>query len=177
MKHKPGYPFIILAILTVLLFDRCDNQKRIPFEQSQVEPHIISIRKAATYTASFRNGQAELQKLLRDTSYLNRNFQMPVAVQFNKDVLALLLRQKDAGGRLAQGVRMYFARNEMNQVTLVLVPYDGRGNDILNKLIEKDVAYIPGITSAYAQNVAAQAVDNALRCPTFCDRLSSPLTP
>jgi hypothetical protein len=176
MKQKPAYAFFLLAILTVLLFDRCDNQKRIPFEQSQVEPHIISIRRAQTYTASFRSGQEDLKKMLRDTSYLTRNFQMPLAVQFNKEVLALLLRQKDAGGRLAQGVRMYFARNEQNQVTLVLVPYDGRGNDILNKLIEKDVASIPGISSAYAQELGAQAVDNALRCPTFCDRLSSPLT-
>jgi hypothetical protein len=177
MKQKPSYLFFVVALFTVLFFDACDNQKRLPFEQSAVEPHIISINKAASYTSSFRNGQAELQKLLRDTSYLNRNFQMPVAVQFNKEVLALLLRQKDATGKVAQGVRMYFARNEQNQVTLVLVPYDAKGNDVINRLIDKDVASIPGISAAYAQTLAGQAADNALRCPTFCDRSKSPLTP
>jgi hypothetical protein len=176
MKQKPSYAVFIIATLTVLLFDRCDNQKRLPVEQGQVEPHIISIRKAQTFTASFRSGQAELQKMLRDTSYLSKNFQMPIAVQFNKEVLSLLLRQKDSGGSLAQGIRMYFARNELNQVTLVLVPYDGKNNDIVNRLIDKDVAFIPGITSAYAQTTTGQAVDNALRCPTFCDRSNSGLS-
>jgi hypothetical protein len=165
-----------LAVFVIILLSgqSCNNQTGdLPYDEGNVEENIISIKTAQAYTASYRNGVTALSRT--GSGYLRDSFQMPVAVQFNKDVLALLMNQKDSSGGRAEGVRLYFARDAKNQVTLVLVPYDRSNNDIINKLIKKDVAWIPGITPAFAQLVEAQAVDNALRCPTFCDQASSPL--
>jgi hypothetical protein len=177
MKKVTGwFTIIILTLLSASILNSCNNQKRIPQTDGRVEQNIISIRTARAYTANFRRGRSEVISQLKDPAYLDKNFQLPVAVQFNRDVLALLLKQKDSSGNIADGIRFYFARNDQNQVTLVLVPYDRKNNDILNQLIDKDVVSVPGISSAQAQpRLNAQAVDNALRCPTFCDQSNSGL--
>jgi hypothetical protein len=174
MKQQPLYPAFLLLVMIMLLVQACNQRRDIPYDEGRVEENIISIKTAQAYTASYRNGVTALSRA-GGSGYLRDSFQLPVAVQFNKDVLALLLNQKDSAGNYADGIRLYFARDARNQVTLVLVPYDRSNNDILKKLIQKDVAWIPGITPAFAQLAEAQAVDNALRCPTFCDQASSPL--
>ena len=176
MKHQPLYPPLLVLIIALLSLQACNQRKDIPYEEGRVEENIISIKTAQAYTASYRNAVTALSRRTSGGAFLRDSFQLPVAVQFNKDVLALLLNQKDSAGNYADGVRMYFARDARNQVTLVLVPYDRSNNDIINKLIQKDVAWMPGITSAFADQVDGQAVDNALRCPTFCDHANSGLS-
>src|SRR4051812_39684496 len=105
MKNKSPLSIVIIFIVTCVVLNACDNQKRIPYNEGRVEPHIISVRTATTYTASYRRAKTELQQMLKDPAYLDRSFQMPVAVQFNRDVIALLLSQKDSTGKLADGIR------------------------------------------------------------------------
>ena len=175
MKQQPLYAALVLCIVIVFFMQACNRKGDIPYEESNVEKNIIPIKTAQAYTASYRNAVAALSRITGGGGYLKDSFQLPVAVHFNKDVLALLLNQKDSSGNYAEGVRMYFARDARNQVTLVMVPYDQQNNDIINKLTQKDVAWLPGITAAFAQELDAHAVDNALRCPTFCDRGGSGL--
>ena len=175
MKQQPFYRVLSLLASLLFIISGCTNRTNIPYNQGNVEANIISIKTAQQYTASYRSAATALSRSLGG-NYLNSNFQLPVAVQFNRDVLALLLNQADSLGNPAAGVRMYFARDGKNQVTLVLVPIDGANNDIVNKLIDKNVVYLPGVTPAYADQVNGQAVNNALRCPTFCDQLNSGLS-
>ena len=52
---------------------------------------------------------------------------------------------------------------------MVLVPYDSKGNDIINHLItEKAAISIPGISSARAEGSDGQAIENGQRCPVVC---------
>lgn len=175
MKKQPRYSKLPLIFFLLMVMHGCKSGNDFPYDEGNVEQHVISIKTAQAYTASYRSAVAELNKNIGDTAFLKTRFNLPVAVQFNKDVLALLLNQKDPAGNTAAGIRMYFARNEKNEITLVLVPHDKANNDIINRLINKDVAFIPGISAAYAQQPTGQAVDNALRCPTFCDQLNSGL--
>ena len=175
MKQQPLYRIFTLFVFLLFIISGCENRNNIPYNEGNVEENIISIKTAQQYTASYRSAVTALSRSAGG-NVLNREFQLPVAVQFNRDVLALLLNQADSSGKPAAGVRMYFARDSKNQITLVLVPIDGANNDIINKLIEKNVVYVPGVTPAYADQVNGQAVNNALRCPTFCDQLSSGLS-
>src|SRR5688500_15363364 len=167
MKQHSLYS-LVSSLMLFLLFQSCNQRSDIPVNEGNVEGNIIPIKTAQRYTARYRSGVTDVSRRMSDRRFLIDSFNMPVAVNFNNDVLALLLNQKDSKGAYASGVRMYFARNDSNHVTLVLVPYDAAGNDILNKLIAKDVVSLPGVTRAFAQDLDAQAVDNSLRCPTFC---------
>ena len=175
MKHPSAYS-VIFPLMLFFILQSCNQRNDIPVNEGNVEGNIISIKTAQRFTARYRTGVTDISRRMEDRRFLRDSFNMPVAVNFNNDVLALLLNQKDGKGTYASGVRMYFARNDSNHVTLVLVPYDGNGNDILNKLIAKDVAWLPGVTPAFAQDADAQAVDNSLRCPTFCDQANSGLS-
>jgi hypothetical protein len=166
---------LVCALMLLFILQSCNQRKDIPVNEENVERNIISIKTAQRYTARYRSGVTDVSRRMSDRKFLIDSFNMPVAVNFNQDALALLLNQKDRKGAYASGVRMYFARNDSNHVTLVLVPYDAAGNDILNRLIAKDVAWLPGVTRAFAQTTDAQAVDNSLRCPTFCDQSNSGL--
>jgi hypothetical protein len=169
MKQHPPFLTLLLFAFVLITIQACRSKQNFPYEESNAERFIISLERGKKMTESFRRGVTELSGKVTDPNYLRTGFQLPVAVQFNKDVMALLLNQKDSTGNYAEGIRMYFARNDSNQVTLVLVPHDKNNKDILNRLITKDVTFIPGISAAFAQQRNAQVADNALRCPTFCD--------
>jgi hypothetical protein len=107
---------------------------------------------------------------------------LPIAESFNRDVIALLLNQKDASGNVAAGVRMYYGINENNEVCLVLTPYDNNGKDIINNLTKSGPVAIkvPGISTASAQvddGDDGTVIERGQRCPTVCDITSPLMTP
>jgi hypothetical protein len=137
----------------------------IPVNEDSVRGHILPIDQAQAYTKYFRD--------TRDTFYN----QMPAmrsalnfgqAEAFNKDAIAVLLNQKDASGNMAAGIRIYYGLDKSGQVRMVLVPYDSKGNDIINQLIGEKAVHVPGISSAYADNSGGQTIENGQRCPVVC---------
>jgi hypothetical protein len=176
MNRKNHFAQLLLVgMFTALLFHGCNDKGGGTNNNPNVTRHIIHIDTARRYTAQFREGLGALKGALRDSTFLNRSFQLPLAVQFNRDILELLLKQTDKKNNIAAGVRMYFAINNKREVTLVLIPYDTSNNDILKNLTGTDVVSIPGISSASAFFLEYQAADNALRCPTICDNGQSGL--
>ena len=167
---------IIVIVLTVIT--SCNNNQqqapRITINPDSVKNHIIDIKLAREYTKSFREERSRLDSLTQ-RKYLTTEFDLANAESLNRDVFALLLEQKDKEGNPAAGIRMYNGRKynealKRYEVTLVLVPYDRKGNDIINKLTAQTTAIrVPGIKSAQAQGDGGSAVDNAPRCPDVCD--------
>ena len=83
---------------------------------------------------------------------------LPLSESFNRDAIAALLNAKDSSGNLAAGVRVYFGQGVDGQTRLVLVPYDGRGNDIITRLSQGDAA----------SAVGGEAVEDGKTCPPTC---------
>ena len=181
---------VLFAIAFLFLGCSKDVQeKEITVDRSNVTNHIIPVKLANSFTQKFRNVYGKYtqstQGALRESSVgtaasTGCSLNLPIAESFNRDVIALLLNQKDATGGIAAGIRMYYGINENNEVCLVLTPYDNNGKDIINNLTKSaPVAIkIPGISTASAQTVATAddgtVIERGQRCPTVCD-LSSPL--
>ena len=165
-------------LIVVMVITSCNNNQqqgpRITINPDSVKNHIIDIKLAREYTKSFREERSRLDSLTQ-RKYLTTEFDLANAESLNRDVFALLLEQKDNEGNLAAGIRMYNGRKfndklKRYEVTLVLVPYDRKGNDIINTLTAQTAALkIPGIKSAQAQGNGGNAVDNSDRCPNTCD--------
>jgi len=74
-----------------------------------------------------------------------------------------LLNQKGA-----DGIRIYFGRDEKGQVRLVLLPVDKNGKDIRVKLLDdKNITQKAG--AAPPDDIDGEAVEAGQRCPTVCD--------
>jgi hypothetical protein len=186
---------IPVLIAIALLFLGCSKdvqEKEISIDRSNVTKHIISVKLANSYTQKFRTvydkyAKSTQQGAMAETSIgtavgAGCSLNLPIAESFNRDVIALLLNQKDASGNIAAGVRMYYGINENNEVCLVLAPYDNNGKDIINNLRKSaPVAIkIPGINTASAQDDNpddGDLIERGQRCPTVCDLTSPLMTP
>jgi len=112
--------------------------------------------------------------MTRDTFYkqlpaLQTALNLGQAEAFNRDAIAVLLNQKDSLGNPAAGIRIYYGLDKNGLVRQVLVPYDSKGNDIINQLISNKAVKIPGISTATAAGTDGQTVENGQRCPVICD--------
>ncbi|MBV4357172.1 hypothetical protein [Pinibacter aurantiacus] len=189
---KKMFFFSVFALFTIaFLFLGCSKdvqEKEISVDRSNVTKHIISVKLANSYTHKFRtvyDKYTQSQGAMKSASIGSSaasggcSLDLPIAESFNRDVIALLLNQKDATGGIAAGIRMYYGINENNEVCLVLTPYDNNGKDIINNLSKSAPVAIklPGVNTASAQTVGLDdggVIERGQRCPTVCD-LTSPL--
>jgi hypothetical protein len=156
--------FLLIAFTWAGCNDNNDGAGKIPFDERRAEQSVIPIDTAKSYQANFISTRETLRKLLADTNFLNRNFNLPNAETFTRDAIILLLNQTGA-----DGIKMYYGKDNAGVVRLVLLPVDKNGRDIQNVLIDRRQANaisIPGIPSAQAAPPSeAQAVENGQTCP------------
>jgi hypothetical protein len=152
----PVLRLTMLSLVAGLAFAGC-NDGKIPVDTEQARRHIIEVKQGKAYTTSFRQGRQELARRLGDSAFLRDTFNLPIA---------LLLNQEGA-----EGVRIYFGRDEKGLVRLVLVPVDSKGQNIIRRFLGSTTAYIPGVKSANAAPPEddGDAIENGQRCPTMCD--------
>lgn len=156
---------ILVAVAGIVLALSACEQKGgdIPVDRERAKAHIIPISDADAYRDNFGKTKETLRGLISDSSFLDRQFDLPVAEMFNRDAIALLLNQEGA-----DGIRIYFGRDANGKIRLVLLPVDKNGKDIRKMLIDDK-----NIT----QNAAAQppgggfgqAVEVGQRCPDLCN--------
>jgi hypothetical protein len=163
--------FIILILLILLIYREFGRGGSIPVDKAKAKEHVIPIDEAVAYTKAFSAAKAELQRQLQDTGYLERNFNMPKAEMFNRHAIAALLNKPGA-----DGIRIYMGLNPKKEVVFVLLPVDGKGKDIAEKLVAYETPWIPGVNRAMALPPAedAEAMERGHRCPHICD-LESPV--
>jgi hypothetical protein len=169
MKAKQNFGLVFLILfLWMIAAVGCTPQPlaNIPVNEDSVRSHILPIQDAVNFTRNFRSK--------RDSSYqrlpaLKNELNFGQAEGFNRDAIAVLLNQQDASGNKAAGIRIYYGLDKAGQVRMVLVPYDSRGNDIINELVGNKVVHIPGIPSANAFTGSGQTIEDGQRCPVVCD--------
>lgn len=162
MKLTLKFMLTCLLLGTALLFSRCNREAEqydplIPYDEAKAREHFIPVDTAAKFTSLFRKGKVALGRQLRDSTYLNKKFNMPRAELFNRDAIAALLNQ--AG---AKGVRIYLGEDDAGLVRLILVAVDAKGNDITGH---------NGKIMKYASNAEGDAtviLESGQRCPTAC---------
>jgi hypothetical protein len=191
MKKMFFFSIPVLATIA-FLFLGCSKdvqEKEISVDRTNVTQHIIPVKLANSYTHKFRTVYDKYtqstQGALKEASVGGASsagcaLNLPIAESFNRDVIALLLNQKDATGGIAAGIRMYYGINENNEVCLVLTPYDNNGKDIINNLSKSaPVAIkIPGISTASADSPDdGGVIERGQRCPTVCDFTSALMLP
>jgi hypothetical protein len=139
-------------------------------DEQRAKEHIISMRKADGYRKSFASTKDSLYHLVSDTDFLDKKFNLPVAEMFNRDAIALLLNQEGA-----DGIRIYFGRDEEGYVRLVLLPVDKNGKDIHKTLLDstetkkEPAAGDQKVMKQTMDNLDGDAVEVGQRCPTICD--------
>lgn len=151
-------PGIVLG-LTMLFFTKCQNDTTtvgIPYNKDSAQVHFIPIGEATMLTSNFKQGKMELSRQLKNPTYLNSSFNLPLAEKFNRDAIAALLNQDGT-----KGIRIYLGQDKEGQVKMVIVGVDERGNDITGN--EKS-----------AGTEKALVLEAGQRCPTLCS-LQSPL--
>ena len=155
---------LVIALLVVSCNQQNAGDGKMPFDQARAQQSVISIDTAKQYQANFIRTRDSLRKLPGDTSFLGQNFNLPNAESFSRDALILLLNQTGA-----DGVRVYYGKDNAGVVRLVLLPVDKNGRDIQAVLIERgqtQAISIPGISSAQAAPPSQfQAVENGQTCP------------
>jgi hypothetical protein len=161
MKPTPMLFLTGLLLGGMLLFSQCKSEEEydpiIPYDEAKAQEHFISVDTAAKYTWLFRNGKKALGREVKDSSYLDKKFNMPLAESFNRDAVAALLNQ--AG---AKGVRIYLGQDEKGLIRLVLVAVDKKGDDITGH---------DGKIMKYTSNTVgddAIILEAGQRCPTLC---------
>ena len=163
-------PFVILtSLLIAFTWAGCNDNNggasvKIPFDERRAEQSVIPIDTAKSYQANFISTRDTLRKLLGDTNFLSKNFNLPNAETFTRDAIILLLNQTGA-----DGIKIYYGKDNAGVVRLVLLPVDKNGRDIQNVLIDRrqaNAVSIPGIPGAQAAPPSeAQAVENGQTCP------------
>lgn len=171
MKHHDSIR-IFAPVLLLLCFSRCTPRNpdnfQIPLNKARASRHVISQQEADNLITGFQRGKKELQARLPG-NYLDSAFNLPNAEMFNRDAIAALLNAKGA-----DGIRIYLGKDEKGQVRLVLLPVDGKGNDIHTTLVSRETALnVPGIESAKAQG-NLQAMESGQRCPPLCKDVVQP---
>jgi hypothetical protein len=161
-SRKLSFLFVLLATLLVV---SCGRGKKIPVDEARAREQVIPVKLGIAYQDSFVSARNQLARLLNDSSFLNRKFNLPNAETFNRDAIALLLNAEGPGG-LAAGIRVYLGTDEKGLLRIVLVPVDKDGKDIIGPLLANRTALnIPGVSSAYAQGDDGQVVENGQVCP------------
>lgn len=167
MKRNSFVPWFLVLILLLALIYAWFFRTRgdIPYNREAAKEHVISFNTAIDYTKAYRQAKMELQRQLQDSGYLDRNFNLPAAEMFNRDIFAALLNRDSAAG-----IRIYLGLNEKREVCFVMVPVDGKGNDLQGRIVnEAATAWIPGVSAAYALPPAEdEAAEKGHRCPTIC---------
>lgn len=159
---RSTYVAVALSGLFWVIISSCNGgNKGTPIDNDRARKHIIPIKQADSYIEKFSVNKKLLQEQLRDSSFLNTRFDLPISETFNSDAIALLLQQNGC-----KAVRIYFGIDADGKVRLVLLPVDNNGKDIRRKLIN-------GLTSAAAQAGGddGEAVEIGQRCPTMCEGL------
>lgn len=155
--------FLFIAFILKACNDNRDNGQ-IPYDEKRAQESVISIEQARRYQQSFLTTRDSLRRLLTDTTFLSKNFNLPNAESFTRDAIILLLNQQGA-----DGIRIYYGKDNAGVVRLVLLPIDKNGKDIQTTLIERGqttAISIPGIPGAQAAPPPqAQAVENGQTCP------------
>lgn len=139
----------LIAVCSFLLWG-CQRTAtgKIPFNEERARQQIIPVRQGSQYSLNFVNlRDSVLPQLLRDSSFLEKKFNLPIAETFNRDAIIALLNADNA-----DGIRVYFGNDEKGLVRLVLTPVDKDGNDIVTKL-----------TSVATSNAAGQAGKAAVK--------------
>lgn len=113
--------------------------------------HFIDLAKAKKLTGKFRQKKKEV---LSD-KYKDKNV-LPTCETFDRLAIDALLQQPGCAG-----IRIYLGMDDKDEVNLVLVGVNEKGEDML-----------PSGTDSVAAE--PQIVDNGTRCPTECPS-SSPL--
>jgi hypothetical protein len=166
---KSTRTLVAVALFSFALFtlSSCEEKSGdIPVNKDRAKVHIIPIKDADAYRDGFGKTKESLRSLVRDSSFLDSQFDLPVAEMFNRDAIALLLNQEGA-----DGIRIYFGRDANGKVRLVLLPVDKNGKDIRKKLLDdnsltqKAAAQPPGDLT----DDDGQAVEVGQRCPDLCD--------
>jgi hypothetical protein len=151
-----------VAVCGMTLITGCRSSGKIPVDEKKAAEHIISEAQAKAYMSSFATGTVELQRQIRDSSFLNARFNLPIAEAFNRDAIGVLLNAPGAAG-----IRIYNGRDSLGQVRFVLVPIGKDGRDIFTHLVGN--AGVPsGGVSAAPPTGDGQAVEDGQRCPTLC---------
>jgi hypothetical protein len=155
------YVFFMAALIVV--YSSCNDKGagKIPFNEERARQQIIPVQQGSQYSVKFVNlRDSVLPKQLRDSSFLNRQFNLPIAETFNRDAIIALLNAEGA-----DGVRIYFGNDDKGLVRLVLMPVDKNGNDIVTKLTGT-VNNKEGTPAAKAAALAAgESVENGQRPP------------
>ena len=174
--RKNALPWIC-HLMTLVTFTACHQPSPtvagIPVNEDSVRRHIMPIETAIEYTKRFRS--------TRDTFYnrvpsLQKAMDLGQAEAFNRDAIAILLNQMDQSGHSAAGLRIYYGLDKDGLTRMILVPYDEKGNDIINTLITEKTVSIPGVSAAYATGGPGQTIEQGQRCPTVCSSSASGLT-
>ena len=148
--------------MSSVLYSSCNDKGsgKIPFNEERARQQIIPVRQGSQYSVKFVNlRDSVLPKQIRDSSFLDQQFNLPIAETFNRDAIIALL---NADG--ADGVRVYFGNDDKGLVRLVLMPVDKEGNDIITKL----TGTLSDKAAAQAAKVAVaegESVENGQRPP------------
>jgi len=166
MKHRNLTQFFSAAVLVATLTDCTphgpDQKGPIPLDEKRAVEHVIPIEEARRLRQDFLAGRKDLQSKLPG-NYLDSAFNIPDGETFNRHAIAAILNAKGA-----DGLRIYFGKDQKGQVRLVLLPVDSSGTDIITTLVARDrAANIPGIPSAKAASYE-QAMESGQRCPPLC---------
>lgn len=133
-KLSPAGVLTFLLVVTLLAGCKVDNGDKTDtdyrFDTTVAAKSVIPLMEATQLQQSFINGRTDLGKLITDTGYLSKNFNIPNGEAFSKDALLLLLSQKEA-----DGVRMYYGKDVKGVVRLVLMPIRKDGSVIYTRLI------------------------------------------
>lgn len=155
---------ILSLLLAILFVVGCGDKGKIPVNEDRAREQVIPVKQGIAYQDSFVSARNQLARLLTDSTFLSRKFNLPNAETFNRDAIGLLLNAEGPGG-LAAGIRVYLGTDEKGVMRIVLVPVDKDGKDIIGPLLgNKTALNIPGISSAFAQG-DGQVVENGQVCP------------
>lgn len=157
-------------MLILLVYAWFFRRTAIPVDNELVKEHAIPMKEAASYTQAFADAKNRLAAQLKDSSYLSREFNLPVCELFNRDAIAAVLNKQGT-----TGIRIYLGLNEKREVCFVIVPTGKEGKDIRGQLVADNSPWIPGVSKAMAQDQFEQALERGIRCPHMCD-LTSPLS-
>jgi hypothetical protein len=167
MRQSNHLGFLGLLFIA-FIWSGCQNDQglnagKIPLDERRAAESVISIDTAKQYQTNFIRTRDSLRRLLRDTSFLRQNFNLPNAEFFTRDAIILLLNQTGA-----DGIRIYYGKDNTGVTRLVLLPVDKNGKDIQAILIQRqtNAISIPGIQSAQAAPPSEfQAIENGQTCP------------
>jgi hypothetical protein len=173
--------FLFLAVVSTFSLSGCGGTSVDcfpPINLDSVKTHVLAIQTATKMTADFRNARDTFQAKCPG---FKENMRFGNAEAFNSDAIRILLQQKDSTGKLAAGLRIYYGLDKITgQVSVILVPIDIHGNDIINLLLVQDKdKQVPGVSpktqSLTLDNAGGQTIEQGQQCPTLCDNGSSGL--